>query len=88
VLIFVQSKERAQELHRELENDDIKVDSIHADRTQAQRDAAVEKFREGKTWVLIATDLLGRGMDFKGVNVVINYDFPHTSASYIHRVGR
>ncbi len=53
-----------------------------------QRDAAVEKFREGKTWVLIATDLLGRGMDFKGVNVVINYDFPHTSASYIHRVGR
>lgn len=52
-----------------------------------QRDTAVEKFREGKTWVLIATDLMGRGMDFKGLNCVINYDFPPTISSYIHRVG-
>ncbi|CAM6106151.1 unnamed protein product [Calypogeia fissa] len=88
VLLFVDSKERAKELHRELAFEDIKVDSIHSDRTQEQRNAAVEKFREGKTWVLIATDLMSRGMDFKGVNCVINYDFPQSIATYIHRVGR
>lgn len=88
VLIFVKSKERAAELHKQLAFDDLSIDSIHADRTQAQRDAAVEKFREGKTWVLIATDLMGRGMDFKGLNCVINYDFPPSISSYIHRVGR
>lgn len=88
VLIFVQSKERAKELYKELAFDDIKVDSIHADLTQAQRESAVEKFREGKTWVLIATDMIARGMDFKGVNCVINYDFPESSAVYIHRIGR
>ncbi|XP_024386499.1 DEAD-box ATP-dependent RNA helicase 57 [Physcomitrium patens] len=88
VLIFVKSKERAAELHKQLAFDNLSIDSIHADRTQAQRDAAVERFREGKTWVLIATDLMGRGMDFKGLNCVINYDFPPSISSYIHRVGR
>lgn len=88
VLVFVQSKERAKELYKELAFEDFKVDCIHADLTQAQRELAVERFREGKTWVLIATDLLARGMDFKGVNCVINFDFPSTTASYIHRIGR
>lgn len=88
VLLFVQSKERAKELYKELVFEDVKVDCIHADLTQAQRERAVERFREGKTWVLIATDLLARGMDFKGVNYVINFDFPSTTASYIHRIGR
>ncbi|GLJ06998.1 hypothetical protein SUGI_0055050 [Cryptomeria japonica] len=88
ILIFVQSKERAKELYKELVFDQIKVNNIHADLTQAQRESAVEKFREGKTWVLIATDVIARGMDFKGVNCVINYDFPESSAAYIHRIGR
>jgi ATP-dependent RNA helicase DDX52/ROK1 len=88
VLLFVDSKERAKELHRDLAYEDIKVDSIHADRSQEERDIAVEKFREGKTWVLIATDLMARGMDFKGVSCVINYDFPLSVSTYIHRVGR
>lgn len=48
----------------------------------------VADFRSGKVWLLIATDLLGRGMDFKGVNLVVNFDFPPSSASYIHRVGQ
>ncbi|KAH7420670.1 hypothetical protein KP509_13G016400 [Ceratopteris richardii] len=88
VLLFVQSKERAKELYKELVFEDIHVDCIHADLTQAQREAAVDRFREGKTWVLIATDLLARGIDFKGVNCVINYDFPNTVVAYIHRIGR
>ncbi|KAG4177719.1 hypothetical protein ERO13_A11G324900v2 [Gossypium hirsutum] len=48
----------------------------------------VNDFRAGKTWVLIATDVIARGMDFKGVNCVINYDFPDSAAAYIHRIGR
>ncbi|KHG19774.1 DEAD-box ATP-dependent RNA helicase 57 -like protein [Gossypium arboreum] len=53
-----------------------------------QRENVVNDFRAGKTWVLIATDVIARGMDFKGVNCVINYDFPDSAAAYIHRIGR
>ncbi|KAK1561775.1 hypothetical protein Q3G72_000343 [Acer saccharum] len=49
---------------------------------------AIDDFRAGKIWVLIATDVIARGMDFKGVNCVINYDFPDSAAAYIHRIGR
>lgn len=52
-----------------------------------QRASAVDNFRSGKTWVLIATDVISRGMDFKGINCVINYDFPDSAAAYIHRIG-
>ncbi|GAV68870.1 DEAD domain-containing protein/Helicase_C domain-containing protein [Cephalotus follicularis] len=88
VLIFVQSKERAQELYEEIKFDNIRVGVIHADLYQIQRENAVDDFRSGKTWVLIATDVIARGMDFKGVNSVINYDFPDSAAAYIHRIGR
>ncbi|XP_029171199.1 probable ATP-dependent RNA helicase DDX52 [Nylanderia fulva] len=88
VLIFVQSRERAQELFWELMFDGIMTDVIHADRTTTQRDNTVRGFREGHIWVLICTELMGRGIDFKGVNLVINYDFPPSVISYIHRIGR
>nr|XP_022901793.1 probable ATP-dependent RNA helicase DDX52 [Onthophagus taurus] len=88
VLIFVQSKERAQQLFNELIYDGINVDAIHSDRTQQQRDNTIRCFREGKIWVLICTELMARGVDFKGVNLVINYDFPPSTIAYIHRIGR
>lgn len=88
VLIFVQTKERAKELFSELIYDGINVDVIHADRTQLQRDNVVRSFRGGQIWVLICTELMGRGIDFKGVSLVINYDFPPSAISYIHRIGR
>ncbi|XP_015893193.2 DEAD-box ATP-dependent RNA helicase 57 isoform X2 [Ziziphus jujuba] len=88
VLIFLQSKERAKELYAELSVANIRVDVIHSDLSQMQRENAVDDFRAGKTWVLIATDVIARGMDFKGVNCVINYDFPDSAAAYIHRIGR
>lgn len=53
-----------------------------------QRDNVVRCFREGKIWVLICTELMSRGIDFKGVNLVINYDFPPSAISYVHRIGR
>ncbi|XP_019401163.1 PREDICTED: probable ATP-dependent RNA helicase DDX52 [Crocodylus porosus] len=88
VLVFVQSIERAKELFHELIYEGINVDVIHADKTQQQRDNIVHSFRAGKIWVLICTALLARGIDFKGVNMVINYDFPTSAVEYIHRIGR
>lgn len=79
------------------------MDSIHADQPVAQRAAAVDNFRAGRTWVLIATDLLGalclpmhnhhlaqpgRGVDVLGINTVVNYDMPSSRTDYIHRIGR
>ncbi|XP_056586713.1 probable ATP-dependent RNA helicase DDX52 [Triplophysa dalaica] len=88
VLVFVQSIDRARELFHELVYEGINVDVIHAERTQQQRDNVVTSFRSGKIWVLICTALLARGIDFKGINLVINYDFPTTAIEYIHRIGR
>lgn len=85
VLVFVATKERAKALCRELMYEKARVDTIHADQSHAARAAAVANFRRGHTWVLITTDLLARGMDFLGVQAVVNYDFPGTKTDYIHR---
>ena len=68
--------------------DGVHADVIHSSQPQSLRNAAVDKFRSGATWLLIATDVVGRGMDFLGVHTVINYDFPQSTTDYIHRVGR
>jgi ATP-dependent RNA helicase DDX52/ROK1 len=88
VIVFLQSKERAQALFSELLYDGIHVDVIHAGRSKSARDNAVAKFRRGETWVLIASDLVARGVDFRAVNMVINYDLPESGITYIHRIGR
>lgn len=88
VLLFVQSIERAKDLFQELAYDGINVDVIHADRTQQQRDEVIARFRRGDIWVLICTDLMARGVDFRAVNMVVNYDLPQTGVAYIHRIGR
>ena len=88
VLLFVQSIERAKDLYNELQCLGQKVAAIHSDRAAAQRDQTVKDFRLGKINILVCTELLSRGVDFKGVGTVINYDFPMTIQSYVHRVGR
>eukprot|EP00469_Lotharella_globosa_P010621 CAMPEP_0167780800 /NCGR_PEP_ID=MMETSP0111_2-20121227/5566_1 /TAXON_ID=91324 /ORGANISM="Lotharella globosa, Strain CCCM811" /LENGTH=183 /DNA_ID=CAMNT_0007671367 /DNA_START=48 /DNA_END=599 /DNA_ORIENTATION=- len=88
VLCFVQSVERAKQLFNEMVYDGIHVDVIHSGRTAKQRERVVEAFRTGRVWMLIATDLMARGVDFKGVNCVINYDVPQSHTTYIHRIGR
>ena len=89
-LMFVQTKDRAKSLYDELKKFDasLKVDLIHSERSQLQRDASISALRAGHIWFLICTEILGRGIDFKGVNLVINYDFPPSTVSYIHRIGR
>lgn len=76
VLIFVQSILRAKELAAELLFDGINADCIHADRTPEERDETVRAFATGELWCLICTDVMSRGVDYQGVKLVINYDFP------------
>jgi ATP-dependent RNA helicase DDX52/ROK1 len=87
-LVFVQSIVRAKALFSELSNLPIKVDVMHSDMPKRQRDEVVQKFRDGQTWILICTDVLSRGIDVLGIKLVINYDFPTGTMSYIHRIGR
>lgn len=88
VLVFVQSKDRALQVHKQLQLENVTVEVIHSDRSEDERADAVKKFRRGEVSFLVATDLLGRGLDFLGVSTVINFDFPQTGVSYIHRIGR
>lgn len=88
VLVFVETKSKAKSLHSQLVLDGLNVDVIHSERTINERDKIIDHFRLGKIWILICTELMGRGIDFKGVNLVVNYDFPQTPVAYIHRIGR
>jgi ATP-dependent RNA helicase DDX52/ROK1 len=88
MLVFVQSKERAIELYNELGYEGVSVSVITGDVIKGQRDENVNKLRTGKLSVLICTDVMSRGIDFPTVNWVVNYDFPQSIISYIHRVGR
>ncbi|ORY57855.1 P-loop containing nucleoside triphosphate hydrolase protein [Pseudomassariella vexata] len=94
-LVFVQSIERAVSLHDELKFEfpveaggSTRIASLHSSLSDAARSSIITRFRAGEIWVLITTDLLMRGIDFRGVNGVINYDVPASSAAYVHRVGR
>lgn len=88
ILVFVDTKERVKVLRKELMHAGVKVDCIHSDQNPQARQAALDNFRIGHVWVLVSTDVLGRGIDFLGLKVVVNYDFPRSSMDYIHRIGR
>ncbi|ODV78004.1 ATP-dependent RNA helicase ROK1 [Suhomyces tanzawaensis NRRL Y-17324] len=88
VIIFLQSIHRAKALFHELIYDKLNVDVIHAERTPKQREEVIKRFKNGDIWVLITTDVISRGVDFKGVNLVINYDVPQSAQAYVHRIGR
>ncbi|KAJ3506091.1 hypothetical protein NLJ89_g7067 [Agrocybe chaxingu] len=89
VLIFTSTQTRATSLAEELVLNGISnVDCLHAGMTQKERDDSLSRMRKGESWVMITTEVMARGMDFKGVREVINYDFPTTIQSYVHRIGR
>ncbi|KAI0320980.1 P-loop containing nucleoside triphosphate hydrolase protein [Amylostereum chailletii] len=89
VVIFTSSQPRATSLAEELVLHDIpNVDCLHAGMTNKEREDAVRRMQRGESWVLVSTEVMARGMDFKGVREVINYDFPQSVQSYIHRIGR
>ena len=88
VLVFTRTRRGAERLSHILEARDHKVNRIHADRTQPQREAALRGFRDGRTRVLVATDIAARGLDVDLVSHVINYDVPAAPEDYVHRIGR
>ncbi|KAJ3994223.1 P-loop containing nucleoside triphosphate hydrolase protein [Lentinula boryana] len=89
VLIFTSTQPRASSLAEELLLNGISnVDCLHAGMSTKERQDAVSRMRKGESWVMVSTEVMARGMDFKGVREVINYDFPTTVQSYIHRIGR
>ncbi|MBX7115100.1 MAG: DEAD/DEAH box helicase [Myxococcaceae bacterium] len=87
-LVFTRTKRRADKVTAQLERAGLKVARIHADRSQAQRAAALEGFRQGRFRVLVATDIAARGIDVAEIGHVVNYDLPHVPEDYVHRVGR
>lgn len=88
VLVFTRTRRGSERLSHILKARNHKVNRIHADRTQPQREAALRDFREGRARVLVATDIAARGLDVDAVSHVINYDVPAAPEDYVHRVGR
>ncbi|MGH9847116.1 MAG: DEAD/DEAH box helicase [Blastocatellia bacterium] len=88
VLVFTRTRRGAERLSHLLAARDHKVDRIHADRTQPQRDAALRGFKDGRTRVLVATDIAARGIDVESITHVINFDIPDAPDDYVHRIGR
>ncbi|MDD3595408.1 DEAD/DEAH box helicase, partial [Sulfuricurvum sp.] len=88
VLVFTRTKAEADEVSAELTASGLKNVVIHGDKKHGARDRALTEFREGNTRILVATDIAARGLDIEGLDVVINYDIPHVSTDYLHRIGR
>jgi len=88
VLVFTRTRRGAERISHILEAREHKVNRLHADRTQSQRETALRDFKNGRARVLVATDIAARGLDVDDVSHVINYDMPDTADAYTHRIGR
>lgn len=95
ILVFTQTIERATALHSELKFDfpaeaggPSRIAALHSSLSDSARSDIVRRFRSGEIWALVTTDILMRGLDFRGVSGVVNYDVPTSAAAYVHRVGR
>jgi len=88
VLIFTRTKHGADRVVKKLRQRGIESNAIHGNKSQPQRQRALDEFRRGKTSILIATDVAARGIDIPGVSHVINYELPNVPEQYVHRIGR
>ena len=88
VIVFARTKNRTEDCAEMLCDAGFSAESIHSDKSQGQRRRALENFRRGRTDILVATDVLARGIDVTGVDHVINYDLPDMPEDYVHRIGR
>jgi ATP-dependent RNA helicase RhlE len=87
-IVFSRTKHGANKLAKSLCAAGFQADAIHGNKSQAQREKALERFRKGLTPVLVATDVAARGVDVKDVGLVVNYDLPNEPEAYVHRIGR
>jgi ATP-dependent RNA helicase RhlE len=88
VLIFCSSKQSVKQLTRDLQKAGVKADEIHSDLEQDKREEVLMHFKSRRLPILIATDILSRGIDIDNIDLVINYDVPHDGEDYVHRIGR
>ncbi|MGR3219025.1 MAG: DEAD/DEAH box helicase [Candidatus Anammoxibacter sp.] len=88
VLIFTRTKHRAKQLARKVTLFGYKTTSLHGNRTQGQRQTAINGFKDKKFQIMVATDVAARGLDVESISHVINFDMPDTEDAYIHRIGR
>ncbi len=87
-IVFSRTKHGANKLAKKLCASGIQADAIHGNKSQAQREKALERFKRGDVPVLVATDVAARGVDVKGVGLVVNFDLPNEPEAYVHRIGR
>ncbi|EAR50922.1 putative ATP-dependent RNA helicase protein [Oceanicola granulosus HTCC2516] len=87
-LVFARTKHGAERLMKQLDRAGFAASSIHGNKSQGQRNRALDGFREGKVRVLVATDVAARGIDIPGVGYVYNYELPNVPENYVHRIGR
>jgi len=87
-IIYINSKNRLQEIYQQLNNDDFPVGMIHGNLMTHEREQIMNQFRQGEIRILLSTDLLSRGIDIQQLSLVINYDLPMQKDTYIHRIGR
>lgn len=88
VVIFSSSKQKVKELARSLKKLNINVGEMHSDLDQNEREEVMLKFKAGRINVVVATDIIARGIDIDNIETVINYDVPHEAEDYVHRIGR
>jgi superfamily II DNA/RNA helicase len=88
VIVFCSTKISAKQLGRQLKREGLKAQDIHSDLNQKERDEIMLDFRNRKLNILVATDLLSRGIDVDNIELIVNYDVPHEGEDYIHRIGR
>ncbi|MFU8891652.1 MAG: DEAD/DEAH box helicase [Anaerosomatales bacterium] len=87
-IVFTRTKQRADRLDAALRKSGVHSDTVHSDRSQSQRERTLADFKSGKHALLVATDVMARGIDVEGVTHVINYDIPDRPEDYVHRIGR
>jgi ATP-dependent RNA helicase RhlE len=88
VLVFTRTKHRADRVAKHLDRAGIRSAAIHGNRSQSQRQQALEHFKRGRCRVLVATDIVARGIDVDNISHVVNFDLPNTPEDYVHRIGR
>jgi ATP-dependent RNA helicase RhlE len=88
ILVFVRTKHGVTDVAKRLKANSCSVDEIHSNLSQRRRQTTLASFRSGKTRILIATDVAARGLDIKGIELVVNYNLPDTHSDYVHRIGR
>ncbi len=88
ILVFCSTKVSTRQLARELKQAGLQVDEIHSDLDQKERELVLNKFKSRDVSILVATDILSRGIDVENIDMVVNYDVPHDAEDYIHRIGR